>query len=369
MKKNKIKTLFIISGILLLIFSLFVLSYRAIEGSAPPSVPPLPTSDKEIITTGDVRTDVVVCYEMKNGEKGLINLSYQHSVSWLDNYPSDLLDEYDIQAGDFAEITYQAEYSIGGEDGHHQIIKQLGDITQIHAIEALSKRNLVETKDAFHLARTADSYPIRICQQKNADFVMVPAKEKYYLFLPDSDNPLIFDDYKEIKKEFNGKTLQAWVLCNDTVSDEQIFDTLLQGTAQQQKDFFFVGYASPYPIPFTANGFDQQGIFHMQKIFIPAEEPEEYYSHFTKEQLETPEIFTTLPVDVQHELITSWNHGEDVLIFGGDFDENTILSFNDNNQICAVSNTNYSKGYAVFYIEPAIFQNVCSGIAEAQSAT
>ncbi len=346
-----------------------MLSYRAIEGSAPPSVPPLPTSDKEIITTGDVRTDVVVCYEMKNGEKGLINLSYQHSVSWLDNYPSDLLDEYDIQAGDFAEITYQAEYSIGGEDGHHQIIKQLGDITQIHAIEALSKRNLVETKDAFHLARTADSYPIRICQQKNADFVMVPAKEKYYLFLPDSDNPLIFDDNKEIKKEFNGKTLQAWVLCNDTVSDEQIFDTLLQGTAKQQKDFFFVGYASPYPIPFTANGFDQQGIFHMQKIFIPAEEPEEYYSHFTKEQLETPEIFTTLPVDVQHELITSWNHGEDVLIFGGDFDENTILSFNDNNQICAVSNTNYSKGYAVFYIEPAIFQNVCSGIAEAQSAT
>ena len=129
MKKNKAKTLFIISGILLLISSLFILSYQAIQGSAPPSVPPLAVSDKETLTTGEVRTDIVLCYEMENGTKGLINLSYQHSASWLDDYPSDLLEEYDIQAGDFAEITYQAEYSIGGEDGHHQNIKQLGDVT------------------------------------------------------------------------------------------------------------------------------------------------------------------------------------------------------------------------------------------------
>ncbi len=364
MKKNKVKTLFILSGILLLISSLFILSYKAIQGSAPPSVPPLAVSDKETLTTGDVRTDIVLCYEMENGTKGLINLSYQHSVSWLDDYPSDLLEEYDIQAGDFAEITYQAEYSVGGEDGHHQIIKQLGDVKQIYAIEALSKRNLVETKDAFHLARAADSYPIRICQQKNADFVMIPAKEKYYLFLPDSDKPLIFDDYKQIKKDFNGKTIQAWVLCNQAISDEQIFDTLLQGTVSQQKDFFLVGYASPYPLPFTANSFDQPGVYHMQKIYIPAEEPQEYYSHFTKDQLETPEIFTTLPLEVQQELITSWNHGEDVLIFGGDFDENTILTFNDNNQLCPVSNTHYSKGYAIFYVESAIFQNISSDIAQ-----
>ncbi|MBR1554413.1 MAG: hypothetical protein IJ644_03345, partial [Oscillospiraceae bacterium] len=129
MNKIKRKNFVIAVGILVLIAFLFFLVYEAILNSAPLSIEPLNTADYATVTDGDIRTDVVLCFQREGDSKYLLNLSYQHNDNWMDVYPASPLEEYNIQAGDFAEMTYQAEYSVGGEDGHHQEIKQLGDFS------------------------------------------------------------------------------------------------------------------------------------------------------------------------------------------------------------------------------------------------
>jgi len=367
MKMKKYKTISITLGIILLIFFLIILVYKAIQGSAPPVVPPLPQTDYATITDGEIRQDVVLCYQQGEEEKMLINLSYQNSENWLDIYPAQPFAAYDIQAGDFAVMNYQAEYSVGGEDGHHQYIKQLGDFHQIQAAEALSKRNLKITSDIWHTVRTADSYPVRIYQNRYADFIMIPDQKQYKLFLPASDKALNFDEYRQVTKELTiggeTKMLRMWVLCKAGVSDAEICSTLYQGTAEHP-DFFFVGYDLPYPFSFTASGMEQESLYHMQKIVIPKEAPENKSCHFMAQELENPEVFTALPIEIQQELITTWNHKDDVLLFGGNYDDSAQLTFNDDNQLALVSENTEASGYVLIYLESGFFDNICSGIAE-----
>lgn len=368
MNQIKYKTIGIAFGIVLLVILLGILIYKAIEDSMPISAPPVYISDYADITDGEIRTDVVLCFQQKDNIKYLINLSYQNSESWLDEYPAEPFETYDIQAGDFAEMTYQAEYSVGGEEGHSQYIKKLGDFKQIYAIEALSKRNLKIVSDIWHTVRQADSYPIRIYQNPYADFVMIPANEKYKLFLPDQDKAINFNEYRQVVKPLtiNGetKTLRMWVLCNSAVSDDEILDALYQGTVTENPDFFFVGYDSPYPFSFTANGIEQNSLYHAKKMIISKASPETCSYHFMAQELENPEVFTTLPEEVQRELSTSWNHADDVLLFGGKYDESAELTFNDNNQLALVSGNTESSGYVLIYLESGFFENICSKIAE-----
>lgn len=363
----KPRILLMIIGICLLIGFIAGVVHNAMKYGAPATIEPVGVTDRASEKTGDIRTDVVLCYQAENGEKSLVNLSYQHSANWLDEYPAELLEVYDIQPGDFAEIEYQAEYSTGGEDGHHQYIRNLLDVRQIFAEEALSRRNLYHTQDIWRISRTADAYPIQINQNAYADFVMIPAEEKYYLFFPYMDKPLIFDEYKRLTKELeiNGETkqLHLWVLCNDTISDEEMLNALYQGKVVENRDFFFIGYDSPYPYSFTANGFDQEGLYQMKKFFIPNDSAERYAYHLTTKELENTDYFSTLPKLIQQELNASWNHIDDVLLFGGDYDITSELTFNDDNQLCLSPGNSDSSGYVVIYLESGFFEEICSGIA------
>ncbi|MBE6876510.1 MAG: hypothetical protein E7496_07275 [Ruminococcus sp.] len=366
MNQIKRKTLFIGIGILVLIVFLGFLVYEAILNSAPLTVAPLEGADYATETVGDIRTDAVLCFQREGDSKYLLNLSYQNSSDWLDIYPAQPMEEYDIQPGDFAEMTYQAEYSVGGEDGHHQSIKQLGDFSQIYAKEALSRRNLQSVGDIWHTVRQADSYPVRMYQNQYADFVMIPAEDKFYLFRPDDDKPVIFDDYRQITKEveIHGETeqLRAWVLCNDAVSDSEMLEMLYQGT--ESPDFFFVGYDWPYPFPFMVYGEESEHLYDMQKYFLPEDAPELRKSHFMALELENPEVFTALPISVQQMLIETWNHEDDVLVFGGAYDEASELTFDDRNRLCLTAGNGESSGYMLIYLESGFFENICSGIAE-----
>ena len=366
MNRIKSKTIGIAFGIILLIILLVVLIYKAIEGSAPVSIPPVYVTDSADITDGDIRTDVVLCFQFKDDAKYLLNLSYQKSTGWLDDYSAEPFEAYDIRPGDFAEMTYQAEYSVGGEDGHNQWIKELGDFKQIY--EALSKRNLTSVSDIWHTVREADSYPVRIYQNPYADFVMIPADEKYKLFLPDQDKAVNFDEYRQITKDLsiNGetKTLRIWVLCNSSVSDEEIFNALYTADVTENPDIFFVGYDSPYPFSFTANGMEQNCLYHARKFVISKDSPESCAYHFMAQELENPEVFTTLPEEIQQELITGWNHADDVLLFGGNYDESSELTFNDNNQLALMPGNEEASGYVLIYLESGFFENICSKIAE-----
>ncbi len=364
MKKTKRKTLFIFIGMILLTACLAILVYRAVSGS----MPSLSTADYATKITGDIRTDVVLCFQREGDSKYLLNLSYQHDTNWLDIYSAQPLEEYDIRAGDFAEMTYQAEYSVAGEDGYHQSIKQLGDFTQIYAKEALSRRNLQITGNIWHTVREADSFSVRIYQNAFSDFVMIPADDKFYLFQPDSDKPVIFDDYREITKELNihgeTKLLHVWMLCNDNISDAEMLESLYQGTVSEHPDFFFVGYDSPYPFSFEFNGSETKHLYSMQKFFLPEDAPESITSHFMALELENPEVFAELPVSVQQELVETWNHQDDVLIFGGDYDTSSELTFDDNNRLCLMPGNGEASGYVLIYLESGFFENICSGIAE-----
>ncbi|MBR0483315.1 MAG: hypothetical protein IJJ69_00870 [Oscillospiraceae bacterium] len=367
MNKIKRKTFIIVIGILLLIVFLFFLVYEAILTSAPLNIEPLEGADYATETTGDIRTDAVLCFQREGDSKYLLNLSYQKNSGWLDIYPAQPLEAYDIRPGDFAEMTYQAEYSVGGEDGHHQSIKQLGDFSQIYAPEALSKRNLQSASDIWHTVRQADGYPVRIYQNQASDFVMIPAEDKFYLFRSDSDKPVIFDDYRQVTKdiEIHGeiRQLRTWVLCNDGISDAEILETLYQGTVSDNSDFFFVGYDWPYPFQFTANGEETEHLYTMQKYFLPADAPESGASHFMAQELENPEVFTALPVAVQQTLVETWNHEDDVIIFGGNYGEACELSFDDNNLLCLTAGAETASGYVLIYLESGFFENICSGIA------
>ncbi|MBR1554919.1 MAG: hypothetical protein IJ644_05935, partial [Oscillospiraceae bacterium] len=237
---------------------------------------------------------------------------------------------------------------------------------QIYAEEALSKRNL--QNDVWHTIRTADSYPVRIYQNQHSDFVMIPADDKYYLFLPDADKPVIFDDYRQITKELDiqGETrqLRVWMLCNDSVSDAEMLESLYQGNVTEHPDFFFIGYDWPYPFPFAVNGEETEHLYSMQKSFLPDDAPELRNSHFMALELENSEIFTALPVSVQQMLVETWNHQDDVLLFGGDYDASSELTFDDNNRLCLTAGNGESSGYVLMYLESGFFENICSGIAE-----
>ena len=368
MNRIKRKTLFIAIGILVLIVSLAFLVYEAMQNSAPLSIAPLKGTDYATETAGDIRTDAVLCFQRKDDSKYLLNLSYQKNSGWLDIYPAQPLEEYDIQPGDFAEMTYQAEYSVGGEDGHHQSIKQLGDFSQIYAENALSRRNLQITGDIWHTVRQADSYPVRIYQNACSDFVMIPADDKFYLFQPDSDKPVIFDDYRKITKklDIHGETkqLHAWMLCNDNISDAEMLESLCQGDVTAHPDFFFVGYDAPYPFSFLVNGEEAEHLYAMQKYFLPDDAPQACALHFMALELENPEIFTALPVSVQQNLVETWNHEDDVLVFGGDYDASSGLAFDDDSRLSLTAGNGESSGYVLIYLEAGFFENICAGIAE-----
>ncbi|GEM_PF-2128065 len=373
MKQTKPKTLLILCGIIFLLIFLILLIYHAVANSAPLTVPPLPVrTDSATVIKGDKRTDTFLCYQRPGEGKSVVSLSYRSSEYWLDEFPADLFEsgdeEHDIRPGDFAEICYQAEYSIGGEDGHHAVILGWESGSQISPKQGLASRTVQSYQDAFAFARTASEYPIQIYHQDYSDFVMIPAGEEYNLFLPDSDQKQVFRNYKKITKELNigGETkyLQVWVLCNDNLSDEQILQALYEGTISENPDLFFVGYGSPYPYSFTANGYEQPYLYKMQKIFLQKDSPEIYHQHFMAQELENPEVFTSLPVEIQQELITTWNHADDVLLFGGSYDESAELTFNDDNRLCLLPGNGGSEGYVMIYLESGFFDYICAEIAE-----
>ena len=150
MRKLNYQAVLILIGVLLMTVILFALVTEALQNSAPPSVPPLETVDQSMDIQGEIRTDTMICFQRENQPKFLLNLSYQNSENWFDEYPAEFFEEYDIRPGDFVQAEYQAKYSVGGIDGHHQEILQVGDFHQIFAKEALAKKSSFR---AGHLAQ------------------------------------------------------------------------------------------------------------------------------------------------------------------------------------------------------------------------
>ena len=348
-------------SILLIVIFVVIVCYRAIIGF-------IPIADDVKITQGEERTDTVLCYQKPGSDTlMLINLSHQEYDYYFDEYPADLLEKYGMLPGDFAGITYQAEYSVGGEDGHHAYIKILNDAVQLMPSEALADRTYQTMHREFNQYRTATSYPIVIYQQDYADFVIIPAGEHYLLFTPDSDAPMQFDDYRKITKEIeiNGKTrfLHAWVLCSHKLSDEKIAEALYQGNITDNPDLFFVGYDTEYPFSFTANGYEQPGLYQVRSQFYPSDTSIEPYAfHLQADQISNPDALNMLPKDIQQEIFTNWKSSDDVIIFGGNCSENTFLTFDDDNRLTAMSEQTEQSGYAVFFVESGLFENICSGI-------
>ncbi len=354
---------------LILVIVIFMLLYQAIVSSIIIIDQQQTISDEKKqpeIKYGKERTDVVICCQKPDNRiLMLLNLSYREFPDmYPEEYPADTLEQDGMLPGDFAQLVYTAKYTLGGEDEFNAEITSIKQGSgQISATEALAKRAYQSHTDMWGISRTADAEPIQIYQQEYADFLMIPAGNCYYLFTPNSDEYQIFDQYKQVSKEIdiNGqkKILRTWVLCNHNMTDGAILDALYQGRVTDNPDLFFVGYDSDYPYQFTAGGYSQPFLYHMNKSYIASDVTEVNIYHLT------PEHYTSIalmPEEVQKEISANWNKSDDILVFSGNYDESSELTFDDNNRPVATSGNSY--GYLIFYLQSGFFENICSGITD-----
>lgn len=349
MTNNKGKSALICICICLLVIAVFVLFCHAVNQAGLPmqgtDIANIEQDNTDAVILGDERTDVVLCYQNPDGAMMLLNLTHQQFEHQVESYPAELLESYGILAGDFAEITYTAEYS---DDGNF-FIRDLKNWQQLKPSEALKKQIVIAESGG----RYADNSPIQIKQQGDNYFIIIPAGDKYDLIQSDSDNILQFDAYRCMTREIeiSGKTevFKFWVLCRQNLTDEEILTRLYQGTVTESHDLFFVGYEMFPNI--------------MQKSVLAIESDEVRNWHLHAKQLQIPEIMADLPEAVQQDISRNWNGADDVVIFSGNFTQDTEFGFDENHKMIAVTGTGEPVGYVIYYFPAEFFATICSGIA------
>ncbi|MDE5883720.1 MAG: hypothetical protein K2H29_01365 [Oscillospiraceae bacterium] len=360
MTNYKRTSLLIIVCICLLVISVLVLFCRAVNQAGMPmhgmnqiqnpDAQNLPASPELFL--GNERTDVVVCYQNTETQELLLwNLTYQQFENRLEIYPAQLLEPYGILPGDFAEITYTAEYS---DNPDYFLIRDLQAWTELTPSEALSQAD-----PALNQNRSAD-FPVQIWNSQdfqNVCYLMIPAGENYDLFQSDSDQFRQFDDYRCVSQnlEISGhpEILNNWVLCQENLTDEAIRERLQQGTVTTSgtDDLFLVGYENP------------EFFTEMQHSILTVESNEVRNWHLSAKQLGIPEILTDLPEAVQQDLARNWNQTDDIVVFAGNLTTDTTPGFDQDHRLIPVRGTGESAGYVIWYMPPVFFEQICSGTA------
>lgn len=352
MTNHKRTSLLIIVCICLLVISVLVLFCRAVNQAGLPMHGTNLNADMQDfeeqteLFLGAERTDVVVCYQDLETQKlMLLNLTYQQFENQMEIYPAELLESCEILPGDFAEITYTADYS-----SEHFLLRDLKNWQQLTPSQALT-----QAIPALNQSHSAD-FPIQIWQSQEVCYLMIPTDSCYDLFRSDSDKAKHFDEYRCVTQEveINGniEIVSNWILCNQNFSNEAILDRLYHGTVTETSDLFLVGYEN------------QELFLDMPHSILSVESDEVRNWHLSAKQLEIPEIMADLPEAVHQDLERNWNHLDDVLVFAGNLTQDTQLGFDQNHRIIPVKGTGESAGYVIWYVPAVFFEEICCEIAE-----
>lgn len=352
MTNHKKTSLLIIVCVCLLVISVLILFCRAVNQAGLPMHETDLTADIQTFTEqaelflGTERTDAVVCYQdPETQELMLLNLTYQQFENQMEIYPAELLESSGILPGDFAEITYTADYS-----SEHFLLRDLKDWQQLTPSQALT-----QAVPALNQSHSSD-FPIQIWQSQEICYLMIPAGDCYDLFRSDSDKAVKFDEYRCVTQELemngNIEILSNWILCSQNFSNEEIQDRLYHGTVTETSNLFLVGYEN------------QELFLNMQNSILTVESEEVRNWHLSAKQLEIPEIMADLPEAVRQDLERNWNHTDDVLVFAGNLTEDTHPGFDQNHRLIPVKGTGEPAGYVVWYVPAVFFEKICSEIAE-----